>query len=181
MSSFFGGTTYDTKNLLTAGQQGLLSQMINQYSNIGNMAANMQSTYQGAAGDYFEQAIGAPMRSEYQEALSGLRHTGKRHSSFNTNQQRKLSQDFLTQIGSQRAQFSEEERLREMQALENLRASQLGLYGLQGQLGASATGIRAFENIAEQDAGMLGQLSTMLNLGGSLGSMFAGGFSGVGY
>jgi len=173
--AFFGGTDFKKFSTLTGNQENLLNQLSNQYSSLGEMAGRMQSTYQGAPQDYFNQAIGNPLRSQYQNTLANLRHTGKRHSSATQNMINKAGQNYLQQLGQQSAEFANQERLREMQAAENLRQAQMNLYGLQNQVAGTSLGTRAFENVAVEDSGMLGKISSLINLGGSV----AGGFMGM--
>lgn len=172
--SFFGGTTYKRLGLLDDRQSGLLGSMINQYNALGNRADTMQSAYQGAPEQYFQRSILNPLQNQYQEQLAGLSHTGKRHSSFNQMQRNKLNQNFLTQVGQLNSEFQNQERLREMQAINDLRSQQAQLYGLQGQFGQTALNRQTFENIAQQDSGILGKISSMINLGSSLGTGIAG-------
>lgn len=172
--SFFGGTNYLTKTLLTGNQQSMLDNMNSQYNKLGGMADRMQSTYQGSPETYFQDSILSPLRNQYQDTLSNLDATGKRHSSFNVRMKQQASQSFLDQVGSQRANWLNQERLREMQAAENLRQSQMNLYGLQNSTANTALGTRAFENIAQQDTGMLGKISSLMNLGGSVAGSVIG-------
>ena len=172
--SFFGGTSYKKLGLLDSRQSGLLGTMVQNYDALGARANSMQSAYQGAPEQYFQRSILNPLQNQYQDQLAGLSHTGKRHSSFNQMQRNKLNQNFLTQVGQLNSEFQNQERQREMQAINDLRSQQAQLYGIQGQFGQTALNRQTFENVAQQDSGMLGKISSLVNLGSSIGSGFAG-------
>lgn len=174
MSSLFGGTDYKSFSTITPEQQGLLSSMISNYSALGNKADIMKSAYQGAPENYFSNSFVRPMKEQYLNSIADLKHSMGRHSSASSAAVSKARSSYLTGLGQQRSEFLNQERLREIQSLNDLRAAQQGMYGLQNQAGATALGTRAFENVAQQDSGTLGQIMSMINAGGSIGSMFGG-------
>lgn len=172
--AFFGGTNYSQFSTLTGNQRSLLDSLNTQYTNLGNMANRMQSTYQGSPESYFQDSILNPLRNQYQDTLSNLNATGKRHSSFNVRMKQQAAKSYLDQVGEQRANWQNQERLREMQAAENLRQAQMNLYGMQNSVATTALGTRAFENVAQQDSGILGKMSSLMNLGGSVAGSIIG-------
>lgn len=175
--SFFGGTTYKQLGLLSPEQSGLLGSMIQNYGSLNERAGRMQSSYQGAPEEYFQNSILNPQRALYNQNMAALNQTGKRHSSFTNVMRNKANQQYLTGIGQMHSDFLNQERLREMQGINDLRNQQAALYGLANQVGGLALNRDTFENIAQQDSGILGKISGLMNLGGSIGSMFTGGIS----
>jgi hypothetical protein len=168
---FGGGTKTSQHDLLNQQQKGMLGE-------VGNLARNSLSTYQGSPDEFFLNRYQEPMRRQYDNTLAGLQATPERHSSSRRMQEYGAQQNYLSGLGQARADWLNQERLRQMQAAEAQRQRQMGYYNL-------GLGTKAFENVAQQDKGFLGKYVTpTLGLASSLMSLYGqgqtGGFFGQG-
>jgi len=158
------GPQTQTVDALTPEQKKLLG-----YS--AEQARNFDTTYQGNAPEYFQQRYEDPMHGQYQSTLRGLQSTPERHASSRRNMEYGAQQSYLSSLGQARAEWLNQERLRQMQAAEAAKQRQLGYT-------QTALGTKAFDTMVTQpqnEPGLLGRIGQGLNLAGTGMGLYQGG------